>query len=88
MYDPVCFPDTRLSDSKWVKIVTGRGITSLTIPNLFKDDEGLYTIRMVTKGGTAEHGAFVSVSGNQNLHCGFIELNPFTCLNIYCLLII
>ncbi|KAF3832538.1 hypothetical protein F7725_026203 [Dissostichus mawsoni] len=54
--------DTRLSDSKWVKIVTGRGITSLTIPNLFKDDEGLYTIRMVTKGGTAEHGAFVSVS--------------------------
>lgn len=53
-------------DSKWVKIETGRGVTTLTIPNLFKDDEGLYTIRMVTKGGTAEHSAFISVSGNGN----------------------
>uniref|UniRef100_G3PU89 Myomesin 2a n=1 Tax=Gasterosteus aculeatus aculeatus TaxID=481459 RepID=G3PU89_GASAC len=54
--------DTRLFDSKWVKIHTGRGVTTLTIPNLFKDDEGLYKIRLVTKGGTAEHSAFVSVS--------------------------
>ncbi|KAI3377828.1 hypothetical protein L3Q82_008967, partial [Scortum barcoo] len=54
--------DTRLFDSKWVKIETGRGVTTLTIPNLFKDDEGLYTLRMVTKGGTAEHSAFVSVA--------------------------
>ncbi|XP_041639567.1 myomesin-2 [Cheilinus undulatus] len=54
--------DTRLFDSKWVKIETGRGISTLTIPNLYKDDEGLYTLRMVTKGGTAEHSAFVSVA--------------------------
>ncbi|AWP01704.1 I-set domain containing protein [Scophthalmus maximus] len=54
--------DTRLFDSKWVKIETGRGFTSLTIPNLYKDDEGLYTLRMVTKGGTAEHSAFISVA--------------------------
>ncbi|XP_068173669.1 myomesin-2 isoform X2 [Antennarius striatus] len=54
--------DTRLFDSKWVKIETGRGVTTLTIPNLYKDDEGLYTLRMVTKGGTADHSAFVSVS--------------------------
>uniref|UniRef100_A0A3Q2UMK4 Myomesin 2 n=1 Tax=Fundulus heteroclitus TaxID=8078 RepID=A0A3Q2UMK4_FUNHE len=54
--------DTRLFDSKWVKIETGRGHTTLTLPNLFKDDEGLYTLRMVTKGGTAEHSAFVSVA--------------------------
>ncbi|XP_056134518.1 M-protein, striated muscle [Lampris incognitus] len=54
--------DTRLFDSKWVKIETGRGVTTLTLPHLYKDDEGLYTLRMVTKGGTAEHGAFVSVS--------------------------
>lgn len=47
-----------------MKIHTGRGVTTLTIPNLFKDDEGLYKIRLVTKGGTAEHSAFVSVSGN------------------------
>uniref|UniRef100_A0A8C5FEX9 Myomesin 2 n=1 Tax=Gadus morhua TaxID=8049 RepID=A0A8C5FEX9_GADMO len=54
--------DTRLVDSKWVKINTGRGTSTLTIPNLFKDDEGLYTLRLVTKGGTAEHSAFISVS--------------------------
>ncbi|CAN9506983.1 unnamed protein product [Ophioblennius macclurei] len=54
--------ETRLFDSKWVKIETGRGVTALTIPNLYKDDEGLYTLRMVTKGGTAEHSAFVSVA--------------------------
>lgn len=46
-----------------MKIETGRGVTTLTLPNLYKDDEGLYTLRMVTKGGTAEHSAFVSVSG-------------------------
>uniref|UniRef100_A0A665UYN8 Myomesin-2-like n=1 Tax=Echeneis naucrates TaxID=173247 RepID=A0A665UYN8_ECHNA len=54
--------DTRLFDSKWVKIETGRGFTTLTLPNLYKDDEGLYTLRMVTKGGTAQHSAFVSVA--------------------------
>uniref|UniRef100_A0A3B3Z7M6 Myomesin 2a n=1 Tax=Periophthalmus magnuspinnatus TaxID=409849 RepID=A0A3B3Z7M6_9GOBI len=54
--------DVRLTDSKWVKIETGRGVTTLTLPNLYKDDEGLYTLRMVTKGGTAEHSAFVSVA--------------------------
>uniref|UniRef100_A0A674NRL5 Myomesin 2 n=1 Tax=Takifugu rubripes TaxID=31033 RepID=A0A674NRL5_TAKRU len=54
--------ETRLFDSKWVKIETGRGISTLTLPQLYKDDEGLYTLRMVTKGGTAEHSAFVSVS--------------------------
>ncbi|CAK6954978.1 M-protein%2C striated muscle [Scomber scombrus] len=53
--------DTRLFDSKWVKIETGRGVTTLTLPHLYKDDEGLYTLRMVTKGGTAAHSAFVSV---------------------------
>lgn len=55
--------ETRLFDSKWVKMETGRGVSTLTLPHLYKDDEGLYTLRMVTKGGTAEHSAFVSVSG-------------------------
>ncbi|XP_061736261.1 M-protein, striated muscle [Nerophis ophidion] len=54
--------DTRLFDSKWVKIETGRGVSTLSLPILYKDDEGLYTLRMVTKGGTAEHSAFVSVA--------------------------
>lgn len=42
-------------------------MTTLTLPNLYKDDEGLYTLRMVTKGGTAEHSAFVSVSGEMEM---------------------
>uniref|UniRef100_A0A674F4E0 Myomesin 2 n=1 Tax=Salmo trutta TaxID=8032 RepID=A0A674F4E0_SALTR len=52
--------DHRLSDSKWVKIESGRGETKLTLPHLNKDDEGVYTLRMVTKGGDAAHSAFVS----------------------------
>jgi len=63
MCDLVPFLETRLVDSKWVKIEIGRGFTKLTLPNLYKDDEGLYTLRMVTRGGTAEHSAFVSVAG-------------------------
>ncbi|XP_076003092.1 M-protein, striated muscle [Genypterus blacodes] len=54
--------DTRLFDSKWVKIETGRGVSTLSLPHLYKDDEGLYTLRMVTKGGCAEHSAFISVA--------------------------
>lgn len=60
---PLSLLETRLFDSKWVKIEIGRGSTKLTLPELYKDDEGLYTLRMVTKGGTAEHSAFVSVAG-------------------------
>lgn len=63
MHNTFSFLETRLFNSKWVKIETGRGISTLTLPNLYKDDEGLYTLRMVTKGGTAGHSAFVSVAG-------------------------
>uniref|UniRef100_A0A8C7SS08 Myomesin 2 n=1 Tax=Oncorhynchus mykiss TaxID=8022 RepID=A0A8C7SS08_ONCMY len=52
--------DHRLSDSKWVKIESGRGESKLTLLHLNKDDEGVYTLRMVTKGGDAAHSAFVS----------------------------
>ncbi|KAK6328481.1 hypothetical protein J4Q44_G00004590 [Coregonus suidteri] len=55
--------DHRLSDSKWVKIDSGRGETKLTLPHLNKDDEGVYTLRMVTKRGDAVHSAFVSCAG-------------------------
>lgn len=69
-HDTFSLLETRLVDSKWVKIETGRGISTLTLPNLYKDDEGLYTLRMVTKGGTAGHSAFVSVSGEACWVCG------------------
>lgn len=41
----------------------GGGAASLTLPQLAKDDEGLYTLRIFTKEGTTEHSAYLFVSG-------------------------
>lgn len=41
----------------------GGGGARLTLPHLAKDDEGLYTLRIFTKDGTAEHSAYLFVSG-------------------------
>ncbi|XP_059422778.1 myomesin-2 [Carassius carassius] len=51
----------RLKESRWVKMESGGGVTKLTLTQLAKDDEGLYTLRMVTKGGDAVHRAYVFV---------------------------
>ncbi|KAJ8383756.1 hypothetical protein AAFF_G00215150 [Aldrovandia affinis] len=60
--DALWFRDQHLlKESKWAKIEAGGGIARLTLPHLHKDDEGLYTLRMVTKGGTAQHSAYVFV---------------------------
>uniref|UniRef100_A0A671UIW8 Myomesin 2a n=1 Tax=Sparus aurata TaxID=8175 RepID=A0A671UIW8_SPAAU len=40
----------------------GGGAARLTLPHLAKDDEGLYTLRIFTKDGTAEHSAYLFVS--------------------------
>uniref|UniRef100_A0A8C1YHG1 Myomesin 2 n=1 Tax=Cyprinus carpio TaxID=7962 RepID=A0A8C1YHG1_CYPCA len=48
-----------LKESKWVKMESGGGVAKLTLTQLAKDDEGLYTLRMVTKGGDAVHSAYV-----------------------------
>uniref|UniRef100_A0AAY4E0F1 Myomesin 2a n=1 Tax=Denticeps clupeoides TaxID=299321 RepID=A0AAY4E0F1_9TELE len=50
-----------LKESKWVKMESGGGVAKLTLTHLHKDDEGLYTLRMVTKGGDAVHSAYVYV---------------------------
>ncbi|XP_017549578.1 myomesin-2 [Pygocentrus nattereri] len=50
-----------LKESKWVKMESGGGVAKLTLTQLAKDDEGLYTLRMVTKGGDAVHRAYVFV---------------------------
>lgn len=42
---------------------SGGGVAKLTLTHLAKDDEGLYTLRMVTKGGDAVHKAYVYVEG-------------------------
>lgn len=49
----------------------GGGVAKLTLPELYKDDEGLYTLRMVTKGGDAMHSAYLYVEGNLSESNGF-----------------
>lgn len=41
----------------------GGGAATLTLPHLNKDDEGLYTVRIWSKKGTAEHSAYLFVKG-------------------------
>ncbi|KAG7219932.1 hypothetical protein INR49_001862 [Caranx melampygus] len=55
--------DKLLKPSKLVEMKVGRGAARLTLPHLAKDDEGLYTLRIFTKDGTAEHSAYLFVSG-------------------------
>uniref|UniRef100_A0A8C9W9Q3 Myomesin 2a n=1 Tax=Scleropages formosus TaxID=113540 RepID=A0A8C9W9Q3_SCLFO len=48
-------------ESHWAEMKCGGGEAKLTLPHLNKDDEGLYTLRMWTKAGTAEHSAYLFV---------------------------
>ena len=48
---------------KLAEMSVGGGAARLTLPHLAKDDEGLYTLRIFTKDGTAEHSAYLFVSG-------------------------
>uniref|UniRef100_A0A673KKD1 Myomesin-2-like n=1 Tax=Sinocyclocheilus rhinocerous TaxID=307959 RepID=A0A673KKD1_9TELE len=54
-------PEHLLKESRWVKMESGGGVVKITLSQLAKDDEGLYTLRMVTKGGDAVHRAYVFV---------------------------
>uniref|UniRef100_A0A671PJV7 Myomesin-2-like n=1 Tax=Sinocyclocheilus anshuiensis TaxID=1608454 RepID=A0A671PJV7_9TELE len=53
--------DTLLMPSRWAEMSFGGGVAKLTLPHLNKDDEGLYTLRIWTKDGTAEHSAYLFV---------------------------
>ncbi|XP_059385239.1 M-protein, striated muscle isoform X4 [Carassius carassius] len=53
--------DTLLMPSRWAEMSVGGGVAKLTLPHLNKDDEGLYTLRIWTKDGTAEHSAYLFV---------------------------
>ena len=55
--------DKLLKSGKLAEMKIGGGVASLTLPHLAKDDEGLYTLRMWTKDGTAEHSAYLFVRG-------------------------
>ena len=55
--------DVLLKESKWTKMFFGEGQASLSFSHLNKDDEGLYTLRIVSRGGVSDHCAFLFVSG-------------------------
>ncbi|KAM7419835.1 hypothetical protein PAMA_016776 [Pampus argenteus] len=54
--------DKLLKPGKLAEMSVGGGEACLTLPHLAKDDEGLYTLRIFTKDGTAEHSAYLFVS--------------------------
>lgn len=58
--------DKLLKPSKLAEMSVSGGAACLTLPHLAKDDEGLYTLRIFTKDGTAEHSAYLFVSGTKN----------------------
>lgn len=55
--------DMLLKESKWTKMFFGEGQASLSFSHLNKDDEGLYTLRIVSRGGVSDHSAFMFVRG-------------------------
>uniref|UniRef100_A0A8C2T9J5 Myomesin 2 n=1 Tax=Coturnix japonica TaxID=93934 RepID=A0A8C2T9J5_COTJA len=62
--------DVLITDSKWTKLYFGEGQAALSFTHLNKDDEGLYTLRMVTKGGVNECSAFLFVRDADALIAG------------------
>uniref|UniRef100_A0A8C6F3R0 Myomesin 2 n=1 Tax=Monodon monoceros TaxID=40151 RepID=A0A8C6F3R0_MONMO len=53
--------DVLLKESKWIKMFFGDGQALLSFSHLNKDDEGLYTLRIVSRGGVSDHSAFLFV---------------------------
>ncbi|XP_057393254.1 myomesin-2 [Balaenoptera acutorostrata] len=53
--------DVLLKESQWTKMFFGGGQASLSFSHLNKDDEGLYTLRIVSRGGVHDHSAFLFV---------------------------
>ncbi|XP_072264523.1 myomesin-2 isoform X2 [Pyxicephalus adspersus] len=54
--------DVLVKESKWHNLHFGEGRATLTLTHLNKDDEGLYTLRMVTRGGVNQHSGFLFVA--------------------------
>jgi len=54
--------DKLLQPGRLAQMSVGGGRARLLLPHLAKDDEGLYTLRVFTRDGTAEHAAYLFVS--------------------------
>ncbi|XP_053566344.1 myomesin-2 isoform X2 [Bombina bombina] len=62
--------DVLVKESKWHQLHFGEGRATLTLTHLNKDDEGLYTVRMVTRGGVSQHSGFLFVADASALVAG------------------
>lgn len=59
-----------LVPSKWVQMHWSGDRATLTLTHLNKEDEGLYTLRVITKSGYETHSAYVFVQGKDLLNTG------------------
>ncbi|XP_067835767.1 myomesin-1-like isoform X2 [Heptranchias perlo] len=71
----------QLQPSKWVQMHWSGEYASLTLTHLNKEDEGLYTIRVLTKSGYELHSAYVFVRDTDAEVAGA----PAAPLDVYCL---
>ncbi|XP_018120179.1 M-protein, striated muscle [Xenopus laevis] len=62
--------DVLIKESKWHQLHFGEGRATLSLTHCNKDDEGLYTLRIVTRGGVNEHSAFLFVADDAALVAG------------------
>ncbi|XP_067877782.1 myomesin-2 [Heterodontus francisci] len=53
--------DVEIKKSKWAAMQYNDCTATLTLPHLNKDDEGLYTLRLITRGGISQHSAYLFV---------------------------
>lgn len=59
----VSLPGVQLHPSKWAQMHFSGECATLTLTHLNKEDEGLYTMRVLTKSGYELHSAYVFVRG-------------------------
>lgn len=71
--------DKLLEPSKWVQTHWSGDRATLTLTHLNKEDEGLYTLRVITKSGFETHSAYVFVRGEDYYSALFLT-QPATLL--------
>ncbi|XP_022533351.2 M-protein, striated muscle isoform X4 [Astyanax mexicanus] len=72
--------DKLLVPSKWVQVHWSGDRATLTLTHLNKEDEGLYTLRVITKSGYETHSAYVFVRDSDAEVAGA----PGAPLDVYC----
>ncbi|XP_048123035.1 M-protein, striated muscle isoform X2 [Alosa alosa] len=72
--------DKLLTPSKWVQTHWSGERATLTLTHLNKEDEGLYTVRVITKSGYESHSAYVFVRDSD----AEVEGAPAAPLDVVC----